>query len=477
MKTARPLILLALLAVIGCSRSQQAELRYELSYDASAQRINVTMQYQPSGNVSVSFTYGAPEFGGQYDIFDCFQLESVSAKYTLDDSLRQLTLYPQDDTPVEVRYSVIDHNSNGNFMSELFRPVLRDDYLYCASLNLLLLPDDGDIPVKLRWTENEPFHIASYIDPNLQDGQWWQGKVDDLRISLFVGGTQVAVEPCKAGSADGYVITELPDSLRFNALLIKDFFVKYFATCREFWQDTAWEEYSLAVLPFLDEKTGHDIGGIGYQKGFCAKYCPVIDSVLNETNMFTIAHEIGHHWIGDVLVTDVENQWFGEGFNDYQTYYNLSHCGLMSADWFERSFNREMEIYYTSPISTLPNEEVWKNYWTMGDYNPLPYRRGCIFAFFLDNQIRLATEGCDDFMSLMRTLKQAAESKGDGSLDVEGFIQATAQYLPEDEVRKYVEDYIIQGQFIDFSQVQLAKEFDITIVESVPVVKVLGEAY
>ena len=27
-----------------------------------------------------------------------------------------------------------------------------------------------------------------------------------------------------------------------------------------------------------------------------------------------------------------------------------------------------MEAYYNSPISTLPNEEVWKNYWTMGDY-------------------------------------------------------------------------------------------------------------
>lgn len=477
MKTARPLILLAFLAVIGCSRSQQAELRYELSYDASAQRINVTMQYQPSGDDSVNFIYGNPGFGGQQDIFDCFQLESVTGKYKLVDSLRQLTVFPQGDSPIDIQYSIVDDGANGQFVRELFRPVLKEDYLYCASLNLLLMPDDGDMHVALQWAENEPFTITSYINPNLKAGEWWEGKVSDLGISLFVGGTQVAVEPCKSGIADGYVLTSLPDSLKFNAGCVKDFFVKYFATCREAWADSAWEEYSLAVLPFLDKDINHTIGGIGFQKGFCAKYTPKGDTVLNEVNMFTVAHEIGHHWIGRTLITEPEEQWFGEGFNDYQTYYNLSHCGLMSDDWFERRFNTEMEAYYHSPISTLPNEEVWKNYWTMGDYNRLPYRRGCIFAFFLDNQIRLATDGRADFMSLMRSLKQMTLDKGDPHVSMEEFIQASAQYLPENEVRGYVEDYIIQGQLIDFSQVALYKTFSVTIDGNVPVVKLTGKAF
>lgn len=478
MKTTKPLILIALVAVMGCQRSNPTEpgLCYELSYDATAQKINVVMRYTPANDDSITFFYGNPGFGGQADIFNCVQDLSVSGKYRLMDSLRQVTVYPVGKTPVEMRYSVVDDGAQGEFVRELFRPVLKHDYLYCASLNLLFLPDDDEMPVKLQWTENEPFHIVSYIDPNLKEGEWWSGKVGDLGISLFVGGTNLNMEPCKAGVADGYVITGLPDSLKFNAPLVKDFFVKYFSTCREFWQDTAWEEYSLAVLPFLDEEITHSIGGIGYEKGFCAKYSPNIDTVLNETNMFTIAHEVGHHWIGTALSTSTENQWFGEGFNDYQTYYNLSHCGVMSADWFERRFNDEMRTYYTSPISTLPNEEVWKNYWTMGDYNKLPYRRGCIFAFFLDNQIRLATEGKDDFMSLMRTLKQVAEGKENGQLEVEDFIQASAKFLPENDVRQYIEDYIMQGQLIDFSSVPLSKEFSMSIDEGVPAVKVMGNA-
>ena len=477
MKTIKPLIFIALLALMGCQESKQAELRYELSYDASAQRINVAMQFIPSGEDSVAFVYGNPGFGGQQDIFNCVQDLAVSEKHKVVDSLRQVTVYPNKNQPITIQYSVIDEGANGQFVRELFRPVLKDDYLYCASLNLLFLPDDDAIPVKLRWAENEPFRIVSYFNPNLKEGEWWEGKVDDLQMSLFVGGTHLNVEHCKAGVADGYVITGLPDSLMFNAPMVKDFFVKYFSTCREFWQDSTWEEYSLAVLPFIDGQISHTIGGIGFQKGFCAKYCLKSDSVLSETNMFTIAHEVGHHWIGTALSTDTKNQWFGEGFNDYQTYYNLSHCGLMSVDWFERRFNEEMRTYYTSPISTLPNEEVWKNYWTMGDYNRLPYRRGCIFAFFLDNQIRLATDGKDDFMSLMRTLKQIAETKENGAIDVEDFIHATANYLPENDVRQYVEDYIMQGQLIDFSAVPLSKEFSVSVEEGVPAVKVEEVAY
>lgn len=479
MKTIKPLILIVLLAVMGCQRSNPTEpgLRYELSYDATAQKINVVMQYTPVNDDSITFFYGNPGFGGQDDIFNCVQGFSVSGKYRLVDSLRQVKVYPDGKMPIEIHYSIVDDGARGEFVRELFRPVLKEDYLYCASLNLLFLPDDDAMPVKLQWLENEPFRIVSYIDPNLKEGEWWSGRVEDLRMSLFVGGIHLNMEPCKAGHADGYVITQLTDSLKFNAPLVKDFFVKYFSTCREFWQDTAWEEYSLAVLPFLDEEITHTIGGIGYEKGFCAKYCLKSDSVLSETNMFTIAHEVGHHWIGTALSTDTKSQWFGEGFNDYQTYYHLSHCGLMSDDWFERRFNSEMETYYNSPISTLPNEEVWKNYWTMGDYNRLPYRRGCIFAFFLDNQIRLATDGKNDFMSLMRTLKQVAEAKDGGQLEVEDFIQATARFLPENDVRRYVEDYIMQGQLIDFSTIPLAKEFSVSIEEGVPAVKVLGDAY
>jgi hypothetical protein len=477
MKYLKPFVFLALLVSFGCQRSIQNGLRYRLSYDAAEQKIQVEMQYMPASNDSMTFVYGNPGFGGQQDIFNCVRDLTVFGKHKVIDSLRQVTVYPEGKKPFDIHYSIVDDGAKGQFVRELFRPVLKEDYLYCASLNVLFLPDDGDMPVSLQWTENEPFPITSYIDPNLKAGEWWEGKVGDLGISLFVGGTQVALEQCKSGNADGYVLTSLPDSLKFNAGLVKDFFVKYFATCREAWSDSVWEEYSLAVLPFLDKDINHTIGGIGFQKGFCAKYTPKGDTVLNEVNMFTVAHEIGHHWIGRTLITAPEDQWFGEGFNDYQTYYNLSHCGLMSNDWFERRFNSEMEAYYNSPISTLPNEEVWKNYWTMGDYNRLPYRRGCIFAFFLDNQIRFATDGRADFMSLMRSLKQLTLAKGNPNVSVEEFIQTTAQYLPGNEIKKYIDNYIMQGQLIDFSTVPLSKEFSVSMEEGVPVVSVMDKAY
>ena len=120
--------------------------------------------------------------------------------------MRQLTVFPHGNSPIDIQFSIVDDGAKGQFVRELFRPVLKEDYLYCASLNLLLMPDDGDMPVALQWAENEPFTITSYINPNLKSGEWWEGKVSDLGISLFVGGTQVAVESCKSGIADGFVL-------------------------------------------------------------------------------------------------------------------------------------------------------------------------------------------------------------------------------------------------------------------------------
>ena len=130
------------------------------------------------------FVYGNPGFGGQQDIFNCVQDLSVSGKHKMVDSLRQLTVYPEGNKPIDIHYSVVDDGAKGQFVRELFRPVLKEDYLYCASLNTLMMPDDGNMPVSLQWTEDEPFPITSYIDPKLKAGEWWEGKVCDLGISL-----------------------------------------------------------------------------------------------------------------------------------------------------------------------------------------------------------------------------------------------------------------------------------------------------
>ena len=66
------------------------------------------MQYTPANEDSMTFVYGNPGFGGQHDIFNCVQDLIVSGKHKMVDSLRQLTVYPESNKPIDIHYSVVD---------------------------------------------------------------------------------------------------------------------------------------------------------------------------------------------------------------------------------------------------------------------------------------------------------------------------------------------------------------------------------
>ena len=467
----KKILLTIAIVLTGCSGNSKnhVDIEYRLSYDAADPHIHVSMKCQPTAD-SLTFVFGNPEFGGQTDIYNCFQhLQVNGAAFKHDETSRTVTVYPNGKSLMHLEYDVVDDGSKGQFQRELFRPVLKHDYLYAPTLSLFLIPRDYKTTVSVTWEENEPFGIFSYFDPNLKEGNTFYGTIADLGMSLCVGGSGVSMQTCKAGNADGYLITQLDEDRRFNQQIIKDFFVNYFVTIRDFWQDDAPEDYSLAVLPFLEEGITHAVGGIGYEKGFCAKYFVQSDTVLNETNMFTIAHEIGHHWLGGSLSLGIEHQWFMEGFNDYQTYCNLRRCGIMSEDWYKRRFNQLFKDYYTSEISTLPNDKVWENYWTMGDYNKLPYRRGCLFAFFLDGQIQQASSGQKGFRELMIALKRTSENQK--QLNLDDFIHVLSSFIPENAARGYIKDYIIDGQMIDFSDCPLPNNAKIVYQGQVPMME------
>ena len=455
--------------LLSCESATSEDVGYQLCFDAVSQSVQVEMQYRLPASDTTIFIFGNPSFGDQQDIAECVRdIQVEGCDYIYDAVSRRLSLFPTgQETTVHIGYQVIDTGAKGQHLREMFRPVLKEDHLYCPSINLLFLPVDQSMSASLQWKPDVPFPIHCFMAPSLEAGRTWKGSTDDLLMTLFVGGKNLSRRVCKAGDIDGYIITAFPDSLKQNELEIEAFFKTYYSTIREFWGDTGPGFYTLAVLPFLDEAITHKISGIGYGPGFCAKYTLTSDRVLDEHNMFVIAHEIGHQWIGSRVSIAAEHQWFHEGFNDYQTYYNLRSSSLMDDAWYERDFNEMLRIYYTSPISTLPNEEVWKNYWTGGDYHKLPYRRGCIFAFFLDNWIQKETDGKADFKDLMRALDRKVKETGD-VLTIESFIDAALEFLQEGQVREAVRRYMIQGEMIDLTKIPHPDNLAITANEGIP---------
>lgn len=219
---------------------------------------------------------------------------------------------------------------------------------------------------------------------------------------------------------------------------------------RTFWGDEdVKESYVFCVLPFSKAIT-HSAGGISLTGGFCSKYRQVgeRDTVLTPTMRFNVAHEMGHKWLGGTLSLGTDQQWFHEVFNDYQTFVNLVSSGLMSKEEFTKEWSKLLDRYYGSPVHTLPNDSIIKHYWEMGDYNRLPYWRGCIFASYLDKVIRNYSNGRQSWQNLMRALRKEANKRGSFSIEI--FENVLQTFLPSEiSAHELVDKYIICGEDIE----------------------------
>ncbi len=257
-----------------------------------------------------------------------------------------------------------------------------------------------------------------------------------------------------------------------NREAIRSYFTKFNASIRSFWEDYSDRCFSLVLQPFLD--SDHSMGGVAFANGFIGKYHA--DTILNAQRMFTISHEVGHHWVGHRLEMDITHQWFGEGFNDYVTLATLLSAKLMSAAEWEERMNEIFKSHYSSSVRNTPNDSVFANYWKMGDYNKLPYRRGCIFAFYLDNQIRLLSKGEKNIRDLLRSLLEYRKTKpAKYELTVEDFTRHASAFLSNAQVTAMLEEYIMKGNPIAFAPEMLLPVFTVQYENGIPRIAVIDK--
>ncbi len=122
-----------------------------------------------------------------------------------------------------------------------------------------------------------------------------------------------------------------------------------------------------------------------------------------------------HEWIGNAIQNKHEelNYWFSEGFTDYYTYKNRLRIKDISMDEWKKLFNAEViKSHWKNPERNIPNYRIKDDFWKSRNVEKVPYRRGAIFAFWLDNQIMLKTQYKRSLDDLMReVLKTCREKK------------------------------------------------------------------
>jgi len=165
----------------------------------------------------------------------------------------------------------------------------------------------------------------------------------------------------------------------------------------------------------------------------------------------------------------MENNWFNEGFNDYIAIYTLARSGLLDNKEFLSHVNdKNLRPHYTSPVGTMPGDSIMQNFFKSHFYEKLPYQRGFIYAFYLDNQIRIASGGKQTIRNFLLKLYDNNKQNKNKPITIDDFTSAIATFLPKLQVKKEIEEYMLKGTYIDFRKVKLIDAFQVRFNNNLP---------
>lgn len=482
MKPEKNKIILVLLIFSICScAKQEAFMDYVLSWEGNSSIVEVELTYASAEKDSTVFIFGDPSFGGQDDIFNVIKNICVTPPEVvkIDEGERRITVYHNGAKEHRISYEIdgslkVDGPTVVS-QTELFRPVVTQGILTLVNKQFTMEPTDESNPlVSFSWRDYpENFSYFNSVVPSQTNPSEKHSAYHDSvsEMVYFVMGDNIDVREYNVMGIPYYGVTTKADNYG-NDLQgsLHPFFESYFPSIHRFWKDTDFPFYFLSVTALQNNQKEIGGGGFGVKNGFVMK----LGRSFGTWEKYVTAHETAHTWVGIKMMLgngSFDHQWFGEGFNDYTTLINLANSEIYGEADFLNYLNEEtLRPHYESGVKAAHNDSIAENYWTdYANYGKLPYRRGLIYAFYLDNQIQLASEGKFTLRDMLLDLYAISKAKKkDGVLTVDDFIDAGAAYVDKKELKEQVVHHMIEGRPIDFNDLKLIEEFEVEVNEGIP---------
>ena len=414
--------------------------------------MHVSLNYIPFCTDSTTFKYGNEFYGGMKDLLKSMVNLNASVKFKVDTVKSNITFYHPGNAPVKIKYDIIDtHKPEQKVVGEMFRPVITDNYFFSLSHTLFLNPEIDEklkdsIMMSVTLNKDPAFPMYLSFAPKLKPSETITLSLSEGMDALVTGASDLHIEKRVMAGIKNYVVLRINKKNSDNLIRFMKYFDSFLPAMTDFWGSLNGTYYSLIASPFLDIDY-HNISGTSFKGGFHVKYSG--DKILaNEEVVYTISHEIMHRYIGTGCVSmGKENQWFDEGFTDYTTWYLLSQSGIMPREKLLETVKDTYEKLSANPVKNTPNEEIMNHFWESHDYEKLPYNRGALFAAYLSKRITEQSNGSKTYRDFMRSLKALAEQKKE-PLTLDDFISEASEYIPKEEIKTSIRQYIIQGEMI-----------------------------
>ena len=476
-------IILLLLPVLTIG---QTKINYQIFYSDKAENEGLKIQVSYKSKVATDSTYFyySNKVWGQKNLSNCVKFtKSENPEYNFKivaDSSRIVVYHPK---ARNISFSYhINQDIKEKTPQSKNRPFIEKEFFHVLGQSLFTVPeeifepkiDDPKITANIEWL-NFPkgFVIHNSFGSNILKQHLKIKLWSELYHSLFIGG-DYRIKPFDYLNKRVYFAirgewqNEYQDDKLFSALK------KTISTQREFWLDNSFDYYTIIMTPTITQKDsifkGQSIHGSGVKNGF------MIESTNNPFNNFSTIkymfnHEMMHDWIGGKIPLKNEelNYWFSEGFTDYYSYKNrLRNKDLSFTEWLN-AFNTEViKAHWKNPEKNIANYRIKDDFWKNYNIQKIPYRRGAIFAFWLDNQILKKSNYTKSLDDLMREILKVCTTENRKFSD-ELFLDMAQKYLDKD-ISSFFQKHIINGEDFEFKQEDFIDEFKIEFVEKIPIV-------
>jgi len=253
---------------------------------------------------------------------------------------------------------------------------------------LFVLPESlGTGGVRLKWDLGEldsgSVAVGSYGEGDVQ----LVARPDTLVDSFFLAGRLGRYEPATSNTGFHAYWLGRP---AFDPRKEMAWLFSAYENMRSFYHSTDTSPYRVFI-----RAVGRG-GGTASGRSFMGSVPAGSEDSAVQAPRVTIAHEIGHHFVGDFGQPDAD-PWYEEGLNTHYTRLLLVRRGLLPFDDYANEINTYAKNYYTNPYRNLTNDSLRivgysSGFGVTGAQN-LAYSRGSLFWGDMDSRIREASGG------------------------------------------------------------------------------------
>lgn len=476
-------VILLYLLLLPALTTGQIKVGYKVFYSdkLAEDGLKVLVSYTKPNTSDSTYFHFTNELWGEKDLINCVKFnknENPNYQFKIVPDSNRIIVYHPLSKKVNFYYHIKFDGDNTNKGHK--RPRVENEYFYILGQSLFTVPEtvfsgnneDPVITANIEWVGfpvNFKIHNTFATQQNKQElkVKLWT----EFYNSLFAGGDF---------RIHSFTYENKPVYFAIRGIWFKEYtdtnlltnLKRVISSQRKFWKDNKFDYYTVIMIPSFTQNDsifkGQSINGSCIHNGFVVQ---ATNSVFNNWNLITYIfnHEMMHEWIGIKIKTKSEelNYWFSEGFTDYYSYKNRLRNGEFTLEKWLEKFNKEIiKSHWENPEKNKPNYVLKDNFWISRNIEKIPYRRGAVFAFWLDNQIMKTSNYKLSLDNLMRELLSIC-TKENKKFSDELFLDIVQKYLNAD-ITWFFQKHIITGEDFNFGSNELINGFNMNYSDKIP---------